>query len=216
MSVRKKVADIRTDYTQGVLHRTDLDSLPIVQFEKWFEEAEGAGLEEVNAMGLATVKDGRPSLRIVLLKGFDERGFVFFTNYESRKGKELMANPWAALTFFWAPMERQVRIEGKVEKVSAEESEEYFQSRDRGSRLGAWSSPQSSILSSRKVLEEKVGETSTRFENGEYIPRPDFWGGYRVVPTYMEFWQGRKSRLHDRFVYQLQGDGSWKIDRLSP
>jgi pyridoxamine 5'-phosphate oxidase len=216
MSIRKRVADIRTDYKKDVLHRSALDPDPIQQFEKWFMEAEHLGFMEVNSMGLATVSNGRPSLRIVLLKGFDERGFVFYTNYESRKAKELLANPWAALTFFWAPLERQVHIEGRVKKVSAEESDEYFHSRDRGSRIGAWSSSQSQVLPNREALEAKVAETAARFEGQETIPRPDNWGGYRVIPDQLEFWQGRESRLHDRFVYQLQEDGSWQIDRLSP
>ncbi len=215
MSIRKKVADIRTNYTAGALDLPDLAAHPIRQFEHWFQEAVGAEILEPNAMGLATVEAGRPSLRIVLLKGFDEQGFVFYTNYESRKGTELLDNPWAALTFFWAPLQRQVRIEGKVEKVSAAESDTYYQSRDKGSRLGAWASPQSQIIESREVLENRLREIQSRFGEQETVPRPAYWGGYRVVPDYLEFWQGRESRLHDRFAYRLE-QGVWTVNRLAP
>lgn len=215
MSIRKEVADIRVDYTQGELHESQLADNPIVQFEHWFQAAVAAQVPEVNAMMLATVADGQPSARVVLLKGFDERGFCFYTNYESRKGKELAANPKAALTFFWPELERQIRLEGTIEKVSPEESDTYYQSRGRGSRLGAWASPQSQLIEDRSLLEERVQEITQRFEGQEEFPRPDFWGGYRLKPHYLEFWQGRKSRLHDRIVYEWVDD-TWQIKRIAP
>ncbi len=215
MSIRKKVADIRIDYSKDSLMEKDLAQGPIEQFERWFQAAVEAEVHEVNAMTLSTVKDGQPSARIVLLKGFDERGFSFYTNYNSQKAQEMAANPKAALTFFWASMERQIRIQGSIEKVSAEESDTYYQSRGRGSRLGAWASPQSETISDRDILEDRVKEVTERFAEQESFPRPDFWGGYRVVPNYIEFWQGRASRLHDRLVYELV-DGDWQIKRLAP
>lgn len=196
------------------LQESDLDSNPLKQFEKWFEEVLASGLEEPNAMVLSTVNEGKPSARIVLLKDLDS-GFKFFTNYGSKKGQEMEENPQVALTFFWKELERQVRIEGLVEKVSADESDEYFKSRPRGSQIGAWVSHQSAAIASREVLEATNAELEARFE-GKEIQRPDHWGGYRVIPTYIEFWQGRPSRLHDRLAYTKKEDNSWKIERLSP
>ena len=215
MSIRKSVADLRVDYTKGILDETHVNADPILQFEQWFQEAVNSEVTEANAMSLGTVKDGRPAVRIVLLKGFDERGFVFYTNYDSRKGGEIAAQPMAALTFFWPELQRQVRIEGRIEKVAAEESDEYYASRDRGSRLGAWASPQSHPIVKREDLEAKVREVTDRFDGQEDIPRPDHWGGYRVIPDWMEFWQGRPSRLHDRIAYTRES-GEWTITRLAP
>jgi pyridoxamine 5'-phosphate oxidase len=209
-------ADLRKEYMQRGLDEQDLDADPIRQFEAWFEAARAAIPFEPNAMALATVgDDGRPSLRMVLLKGVDARGFVFYTNYESRKGQELATTPWAALTFFWPEMERQVRVEGSVERVSAEESDAYFHSRPVGSQLSASTSHQSEIIGGREELEQRVAELSAQYQDQE-IPRPDTWGGYRVVPDTIEFWQGRVNRLHDRLRYRLLADGSWEIARLSP
>lgn len=215
MSIRKQVADIRIDYTKGELDESHVSPHPIQQFEKWFQEALDSEVVEVNAMSLGTVRNGRPAVRIVLLKGFDERGFVFYTNYESRKAKEITGEPTAALTFFWPELQRQIRIEGLIEKVSAKESDDYYQSRDKLSRLGAWASPQSSRIDSREELESLVEKVNERFEGQEEIPRPDHWGGYRVKPDYLEFWQGRASRLHDRITY-TKVDGEWKIGRIAP
>lgn len=213
--MKSSIADIRTDYKQHSLTEADVAADPYTQFDRWWNEALAAEVEEVNAMTLATAsKEGKPAARIVLLKGYDSNGFVFFTNYESAKGKELMDNPYAALVFFWKELERQVRIEGKVEKVSAEESDEYFHSRPEGSRIGAWSSPQSAIISSRTIIETNVAQYTKQFA-GQSIPRPAHWGGYRVIPTAFEFWQGRSSRLHDRFQY-TQLNENWKVERLAP
>ncbi|MBD2500609.1 pyridoxamine 5'-phosphate oxidase [Anabaena azotica] len=211
----KTIADLRKDYTLEGLSETEIDPNPFIQFKKWFEQALAAQLPEPNAMTIATTKpDGKPSARMVLLKDFDERGFVFFTNYNSRKGQELAQNPQAALVFWWAELERQVRILGSVEKVSESESDYYFESRPAKSRLGAWASNQSEIITSREILEQRMQELQSKYENQE-IPRPPHWGGLRVIPTEIEFWQGRSSRLHDRLLYTLD-DGSWKIQRLSP
>lgn len=210
------VANLRQDYTKQGLREIDLDADPFKQFKTWFDQALNAQLPEPNAMTLATATiDGKPSARMVLLKDFSDRGFVFYTNYQSHKGQELNTNPQAALVFWWAQLERQVRIEGKVELVSPAESDEYFHSRPTNSQLGAWVSNQSQVVSSREVLEQRQEELKSQYEQ-QTIPRPPHWGGFRVVPTEIEFWQGRPSRLHDRLVYRLQADNSWLIERLSP
>lgn len=210
------ISDLRREYSLGSLHRKDLLSDPIAQFRVWFDAATAAGVLEANAMTLSTVtSEGKPSARIVLLKGVDARGFSFFTNYESRKGRELAANPHAALTFLWKEMERQVRVEGTVTKVSHEESEAYFHSRPRNSRLGAWGSNQSEVIANREVLEKNMAEFQARYP-GENVPLPPNWGGYMVKPETIEFWQGQRSRLHDRLVYRRQADGSWLLERLAP
>jgi pyridoxamine 5'-phosphate oxidase len=208
-------ASLRKEYTRSGLHETDMNPDPIVQFNAWFEETLAAGLHEPNAMIVATAAaNGRPSARTVLLKGYDERGFVFYTNYEGRKARELDANPACALLFYWGELERQVRIEGCASRISNEESDAYFASRQRGSRLGAWASEQSRPVEDRSVLEERVRDLEAEYE-GRGVPRPPFWGGYRVEPDTIEFWQGRENRLHDRLVYSRVGD-DWRIDRLQP
>ena len=210
------VADLRKDYQLQGLSETDADRNPFKQFQLWFDQALAAQLPEPNAMTVATVtKSGKPRARVVLLKNFDERGFVFYTNYHSHKGQELADNPQAAIAFWWAELERQVRIEGRVLKVSDRESDEYFHSRPFNSRLGAWASEQSQVIESREVLEQRLQDLKTKYENQD-IPRPPHWGGFRVIPTAIEFWQGRPSRLHDRLLYSLLDDGSWQIERLSP
>jgi pyridoxamine 5'-phosphate oxidase len=210
------VADLRKDYQFQGLSETDADRNPFKQFQVWFDQALAAQLPEPNAMTVATVtKSGKPRARVVLLKNFDERGFVFYTNYHSHKGQELADNPQAAIAFWWAELERQVRIEGRVLKVSDRESDEYFHSRPFNSRLGAWASEQSQVIESREVLEQRLQDLKTKYENQD-IPRPPHWGGFRVIPTAIEFWQGRPSRLHDRLLYSLLDDGSWQIERLSP
>ncbi len=212
----KSIANLRKEYTKGSLSEKDLDANPFKQFEKWFEEAKAAGIEEPNAMALATAtKDAKPSIRTVLLKGVDERGFVFYTNYESRKGRELAENPNAALCFHWQPLERQVSIMGMVEKVSREESEAYFRSRPLTSRYGAWASHQSEVIAGKAELLKRAAEIALKYPTGD-VPCPPFWGGYRLLPNEIQFWQGQPSRLHDRFRYLKQPDGTWKIDRLSP
>ena len=212
--MRKDVADIRKNYSLQTLNESDVAADAIEQFTKWWNEAVNSEIDEVNAMTLATsTLAGKPSARIVLLKDYDENGFVFFTNYNSHKGHTLDENPSAALTFFWKELERQVRIEGIAEKVTAAESDEYFYSRPVGSRVGAWASPQSSIIDGRTLLDENVEKYSKQF--GEDVPRPNFWGGYRIVPATIEFWQGRSSRLHDRLLYTKTGN-DWKIERLAP
>ena len=209
-------ADLRKEYMQRGLDESNVDADPFRQFAAWFDEARAASPVEPNAMALATVgADGRPSTRMVLLKGADERGFVFYTNYESRKGRELADTPWAALTFFWPEMERQIRIEGRVEPVAAEESDAYFHSRPVGSQLSASASRQSEVIAGREELEQRVAELSAQYQNQE-IPRPENWGGFRVIPDAIEFWQGRASRLHDRLRYRLLASGDWQIERLSP
>jgi pyridoxamine 5'-phosphate oxidase len=208
------LASLRNDYALRSLDESDVDADPFRQFHAWMREAIEAQVPEPTAMTLATVDaTGRPSARIMLLKGLDERGFVFYTNYASRKGGEFAANPRAALVFFWKELERQVRIEGSVEKVSAAESDEYYGMRPLGSRIGAWASTQSAVIASRGWLEARVKEAETTY--GENPPRPPNWGGYRVVPEVLEFWQGRRSRLHDRIVYARAGAG-WSRSRLSP
>ncbi|HEX4855955.1 MAG TPA: pyridoxamine 5'-phosphate oxidase [Limnobacter sp.] len=209
------IADLRKEYTQAELSESDALSNPFDFFRLWFDQALKADLPEPNAMTLATVNaEGRPSARIVLIKGLDERGITFFTNYESRKGQELAQNPHAALLFHWTELERQVRIEGRVEKCSAAESDAYYLSRPAGSRLGAWASPQSRVIESREVLEQRV-KTAAEELQGDPKVRPPFWGGYRLVPEFFEFWQGRPSRLHDRLAYTLQGR-HWIMSRLAP
>ena len=208
------IADIRKDYALKRLDESDVDADPFKQFHAWLREALAAEVPEPTAMTLATVDDeGSPSARIMLLKALDGRGFVFYTNYESRKGRELAARPRAALTFFWKELERQVRIEGSVEKVSAAESDEYFASRPLGSRIGAWASTQSATIASRPWLEARVKDAEAQY--GEKPPRPPHWGGFRVIPDWLEFWQGRQSRLHDRIAYTRESTG-WVVSRLSP
>ncbi len=207
---------LREDYKKGELRRKDLHDDPFKQFEKWFQQACNAELLEPNAMTLSTVNaDGQPFMRTVLLKYFDEKGLVFFTNYESRKAKQIENNHKVSILFTWLPLQRQVHITGTAEKVSTAESLQYFSSRPRGSQLGAWTSQQSSIISSRQLLLMQFEQIKQKFMDGE-IPLPDFWGGYRVVPTSFEFWQGCTNRLHDRFLYTLQEDQSWQIHRLAP
>jgi len=208
-------SSLRKEYKSAGLDKADVHHDPVVQFRAWFQNAIDAGLHEPNAMILATATgDGKPSARTVLLKGYDERGFVFYTNYEGRKAGELETNPRCALLFYWGELERQVRIEGTGSRISEQESDEYFTSRPRGSRLGAWASQQSWPVEDRSVLEERVLALETEYE-GREIPRPPFWGGYRIEPEAIEFWQGRESRLHDRLVYRRE-DGAWRIERLQP
>lgn len=209
------IADLRKDYSRASLSETDVNPNPIEQFSKWFNEAISAQVPEANAMSVSTATaDGRPSSRILLIKDIDQRGFTFFTNYESRKGRELDSNPFAALLFYWIELERQVRIEGRVERISDEENDAYYNSRPVKSRLGAIASAQSRPVASREVLEARVQEVEKQY--GDHPVRPPQWGGYRLVPDYLEFWQGRPSRLHDRIVYQRQPDGSWQLQRLQP
>ncbi len=209
------LADFRREYSDRGLEREDLHEDPIEQFARWFQQADALGVQEPNAMTLATVDErGMPFQRTVLLKYFDRRGFVFFTNYGSRKAKQIEANPQVSLLFPWLRLERQVVIQGRAERVSTAESLKYFTSRPRESQIGAWVSDQSSVISSRKFLMQKLSEIREKFRDGE-IPLPSFWGGYRVAPEALEFWQGGAARLHDRFLYQRTGEG-WTIDRLAP
>lgn len=212
------LADLRQEYAQAELTAEHVADDPIEQFQTWFDEALEAELTDPNAMTLATAApDGSPSARIVLLKGVDERGFRFFTNYESRKGAELAQNPHAALVFWWGPLERQVRIEGTVERLSEAESNEYFRRRPRGSQLGAWASSQSRVVEGREVLKKNLEEIRAEYDEADSIPRPPHWGGYVVRPTQIEFWQGRPNRLHDRLRYRRDDvDDGWTLERLAP
>ena len=211
----KSLADLRKTYARETLNQSAVDPDPIIQFKTWMNEALDAELPEPNAMTVATVSaDGKPSARVLLIKGVDQRGFVFFTNYESQKGLDLEANPHAALVFYWIELERQVRIEGRVEKLPEEEIDAYFASRPLDSRIGAWASDQSRELSSRTALVASAAKYAARYMLNP--PRPPHWGGYVVIPEAIEFWQGRPSRLHDRIAYTLQPDGTWKISRLAP
>jgi pyridoxamine 5'-phosphate oxidase len=215
MSQHNRIADLRKEYARESLDAHDVARDPFLQFSRWFQEALNANLPEPNAMTLATTgADGQPSARIVLLKGYDDRGFVFYTNYQSRKSREIAENNAVCLLFYWGPLERQVRILGKVSRVSESESDEYFQSRPIGHQLGAWASNQSAIISGREALEENLARIAKRFELGP-VPRPPHWGGFRVKPSLFEFWQGRSNRLHDRLEYAPSADG-WAIRRLSP
>ncbi len=210
------IASIRRDYQLKSLSEQDVLTDAIQQFTIWWEEALKAEIDEVNAMTVSTTKaDGRPTSRIVLLKGYDEKGFVFFTNYDSHKGQELIRKPFASLLFFWKELERQVRIEGKCEKISTEESDAYFYSRPLGSRLGAWASPQSQVIPNREVLENQAEQLTLKYSDG-IVPRPPHWGGFRVVPHSIELWQGRSNRLHDRILYTKNESSNWGIARLAP
>ncbi|MBW4522876.1 MAG: pyridoxamine 5'-phosphate oxidase [Scytolyngbya sp. HA4215-MV1] len=214
--MNSEIAHLRQDYILQTLDETHIDRDPFRQFQTWFDQAVTAQLREPNAMTLATVTpDGLPSARVVLLKGLDEQGFVFYTNYQSHKGQELAATPEAALVFWWADLERQVRVAGSVEKVSAEESDAYFQSRPIGNRLGAWVSNQSQVIPNREVLEQRLHDLTLHYHD-QVIPRPSHWGGYRLFPRTIEFWQGRSNRLHDRLLYRRLDAASWQVERLSP
>jgi len=216
MGLPRDPAASRYEHIGKGLRRSDLNPDPIKQFANWFTTAIETGIGDVNAMSLATAgQDAKPSVRIVLLKSFDEDGFVFFTNYESEKGKQLEANPYAALGFYWIELDRQIRISGKVDKTSRKESQTYFRSRPVGSQLSAWASRQSAVLDGRRVLDARMEEMNERFAD-KRVPLPPHWGGYRLKPDNMEFWQGRSNRLHDRFRYTRQSDGSWLIERLAP
>ena len=211
-----KIGNLRRNYSGAALQREDLKPSPIEQFENWFEDACQAGIREPNAMSLATVSaEGRPSLRTVLLKGLDARGFMFSTNLESRKASELAENPKAALLFPWLELERQVTVTGKAERISLAETLKYFWTRPRASQLAAWASPQSRAISSRKVIEMQWEHMKRKFGKGQ-VPLPPFWGGFRLAPQAIEFWQGRPNRLHDRFLYTRSADGKWQVERLAP
>ncbi|GAB1447002.1 pyridoxamine 5'-phosphate oxidase [Flammeovirgaceae bacterium] len=212
----KGISSIRTNYTKATLDINSVDKNPFIQFEKWFKEAIESEALEPNAMNLATLSEnGGPTSRMVLLKGIENAQFVFYTNYQSQKGKELDLNPACAINFFWPELKRQVRIEGVVNRVSSEVSDTYFQSRPRESQVGAWASPQSALINERSILEERVKQIEEKFKGLKVLPRPKQWGGYGVTPFEIEFWQGRPSRLHDRIVYTL-ADDQWKINRLAP
>jgi pyridoxamine 5'-phosphate oxidase len=215
--MNRDLYELRQHYQHGELLLSDTDENPYRQFAQWFEDAHQSEIREANAMTLATASaDGQAHARIVLLKSFDPAGFVFYTNYQSDKGRELAANPRAALLFFWDVLERQVRIEGKVHKVSAQESTLYFQSRPRDSQLGAWTSPQSEVIEGREILTTRLAEVTQQFAGQDPLPRPSYWGGYLLQPERFEFWQGRESRLHDRIRYRQAVDGGWVRERLAP
>lgn len=212
-----KMTDARKEYEQAILEEADIEQDPLRQFSRWYEAAVAAGVPEPEAMTLSTATtDGRPSARIVLLRGYDERGFCFFSNYNSHKGRELAVNPYAALTFHWVEQERQVRIEGRVQKTSSAESDAYFFSRPSGSRIGAWSSPQSEVIPSRETLDQLFRKFQEQYSDESAIPRPEHWGGYRLNPERIEFWQGRPSRLHDRLQFVREGKAAWALQRLAP
>jgi pyridoxamine 5'-phosphate oxidase len=212
----KDIHQLRKEYARAMLNESSSSNDPILQFQHWFDEAQQVGIVEPNAMALATVSpDARPSARIVLLKEIDEGRFLFFTNYQSKKGNHLLANPACALTFFWPELERQVRIEGVAEPIATEKSVSYFQSRPRGSQLGAWVSPQSAAVNNREILEQRLADVEKRFEGVALLPKPQQWGGYAVTPHLLEFWQGRQNRLHDRLEYTRVESG-WKRIRLAP
>jgi pyridoxamine 5'-phosphate oxidase len=213
--IRNYINTLRHDFSKQALDEKDVLHNPVTQFSKWFHEAVDAKVNEPNAMSVSTVsKDGKPSSRIVLLRNFDENGFVFYTNYTSRKGEEIISNPHAAILFFWPELERQVRIEGVFTKQTSEESDLYFNSRPRASKLGAWTSAQSKVIANREILDEEYKKLSDKYP-GEEVPRPPYWGGYILKPYSFEFWQGRPSRLHDRLLFSLEND-SWIIERLAP
>jgi pyridoxamine 5'-phosphate oxidase len=215
--MKEFLSKLRKDYSLMGLYEKDMEKDPIKQFEKWIIDAANANIPEPNAMTLCTVgKNMKPQSRIVLLRNFDHRGFVFYTNYHSDKAKDIEENPYVCINFFWVDLERQVRIEGVAGKISQAESNEYFQLRPRLNQISAWASPQSQVIASREELEQKVKELEQKFKDLPVIEKPPFWGGYRVVPTSIEFWQGRPNRLHDRIRYQLQKDKNWKMERLAP
>ncbi|MEO7446369.1 MAG: pyridoxamine 5'-phosphate oxidase [Ferruginibacter sp.] len=212
----KEISAIRKEYALQSFDEKDANDNPFLQFEIWWQHAAASAIEELNAMSLATAgTDGKPSARIVLLKGYDEDGFIFYTNYESHKGRELAENPFAAMILFWKELERQVRVEGRVVKIPSADSDEYFASRPKGSQLGALVSPQSQVIKNRDVLVNKLEEVTGKYEGETSIPRPPHWGGYRIIPSMIEFWQGRRNRLHDRIQYLRKGE-SWEHHRLAP